>query len=70
VKILKAVGDFIYDFVIGDDWKIACSVVASLFVVWILIVGTPLSDHVVAVIGAFVVLTAFVGALLIDVRRT
>lgn len=31
---LKAFGAFWYDFVIGDDWRVAAGVVAMLAVVW------------------------------------
>ena len=31
---LKAFGVFWYDFVVGDDWRIAAGVAAALFVTW------------------------------------
>lgn len=31
---LKALGAFWYDFVIGDDWRVAAGVVAMLAIVW------------------------------------
>ena len=31
---LKAFGAFWYDFVVGDDWRIAVGVVAALLVTW------------------------------------
>lgn len=31
---LKAFGAFWYDFVVGDDWRIALGVVAALLVTW------------------------------------
>lgn len=31
---LKAFGHFWYDFVIGDDWRVAAGVVLALFLTW------------------------------------
>jgi hypothetical protein len=31
---LKAVGRFWYDFVVGDDWRIAAGVLAMLAITW------------------------------------
>lgn len=31
---LKAFGAFWYDFVVGDDWRVAAGVVAMLAIVW------------------------------------
>jgi uncharacterized membrane protein len=33
---LKAFGTFWYDFVVGDDWRIAAAVVVALTVTWAL----------------------------------
>lgn len=33
---LKAFGAFCYDFVVGDDWRIAVAVVLGLLVTWLL----------------------------------
>lgn len=32
---LKAFGAFWYDFVIGDDWRVAAAVIVSLFLTWL-----------------------------------
>ena len=32
---LRAFGAFWYDFVIGDDWRVAAAVVAALFLTWV-----------------------------------
>ena len=34
ISKLKAFGAFWYDFIVGDDWRIAVGVVAALFVTW------------------------------------
>lgn len=65
---LKAFGRFWYDFVIGDDWKIAVGVVAALALTWALVAwGWP--DAAVTVTGVGCVLAAFTVVLLIDTRR-
>lgn len=32
---LRAFGHFWYDFVIGDDWRVAAAVVVALFLTWV-----------------------------------
>jgi hypothetical protein len=68
VKFLKAFGQFWYDFIIGDDWKIAVAVVVSLLI----LVGA-MSLHVfgdtgLTVFGGVVIVVAFAVSLAIDVR--
>jgi uncharacterized membrane protein len=31
---LRAFGAFWYDFVIGDDWRVAAGVICALFITW------------------------------------
>jgi len=68
MRFLKGFGQFWYDFVIGDDWKIAVAVVLVLLVgVLLLAAGV---DHTVLTVGCGVLfLAAFSAALAIDVRR-
>jgi hypothetical protein len=68
VKYLKSFGSFWYDFIIGDDWKIAAAVVLALSVTVVLLTTTSLDDHVVAVFGGAAVMIAFAISLAIDVR--
>ena len=68
MKALKAFGQFWYDFIIGDDWKIAAGVVLALAAAGGLMVGTGLSDAALTVIGALLVVVAFAVSLVIDVR--
>jgi hypothetical protein len=70
-QFFVAFGKFLYDFIIGDDWKIAVAVVLGLLATAGLMViahasGFPLGA--VAVIGALIVLAFFVIALVIDLR--
>ena len=39
MRVLRGIDRFVYDFVIGDDWKIAAGVVGSLLVGALLLVA-------------------------------
>jgi hypothetical protein len=70
MRFIKAFGRFWYDFIIGDDWKIAAAVVLVLAVGAIAVAAgaahSPLLMPLLAVgLGA-----AFTVALLIDTRGT
>jgi galactitol-specific phosphotransferase system IIC component len=68
VSVLRAVGRFAYDFVIGDDWKIAASVVTALAAGTLLLAaGLPAGAAVLLTAG--LVAAAFTVAMVIDVRR-
>ena len=71
MSFVKAFGAFWYDFIIGDDWKIAVAVVLSLattgsVMAWVHSSGGSLRPW--TVLGASIVLACFVVSLLIDVR--
>ena len=68
MKALKAFGQFWYDFIIGDDWKIAVAVVVALAVAGGLMLTTGLSDAALSVAGGVLVVVAFTTSLVIDVR--
>jgi hypothetical protein len=68
VRYLRSFGAFLYDFIIGDDWKIAAGVAIALATVAGLVAGHVLGDHVLAVIGGLLVAALFVLSLLVDVR--
>jgi hypothetical protein len=68
VRLLKSFGRFWYDFIIGDDWKIAAAVVVALGLTALLMLTTSLSDHVLAVLGGLGIVLAFAVSLAIDVR--
>ena len=65
---LKGFGQFWYDFIIGDDWKIAAAVVAVLMVGAALVLAGLGGSALLAPALALGVAVAFVAALLIDVR--
>ncbi len=68
MRAVKALGAFCYDFVVGDDWKIAVGVLVAVAVTALLMVGHVFGDHVLAVVGAVLVAVAFSVSVLVDVR--
>jgi hypothetical protein len=69
MAFLKGFGRFWYDFLVGDDWKIAVAVVATLAVtVGGLVLGL-LGPTSATVFGAAVLLVVFGVSMAIDVRR-
>jgi hypothetical protein len=68
VKFLKSFGQFWYDFVIGDDPKIAVAVVLALGVLGALLAGNVFGDHGLAVVGGLLVVVFFAASLAVDVR--
>ena len=69
MRVLRGIGRFVYDFVIGDDWKIATGVVGALLVGALLLVAN-VPAGVTAVVTAGLVGAAFTGAMVVDVRRS
>jgi hypothetical protein len=69
MSFLKEFGKFWYELLVGDDWKIAVSVVIALAVTAVLLTQTSAGDHAVAIIGAALVVIAFSVSLVIDVRE-
>jgi hypothetical protein len=61
---LAAFGRFWWDFVVGDDWRIAAAVLAALAVGAILAAGSSLSDTAVSLLTGAVVV-GFVGVTII-----
>jgi hypothetical protein len=68
MKVLRGVGRFCYDFVIGDDWKIATVVVVSV-VLATLLVTLNAPSTAIAVVTALVLMMLFSLAVVLDVRR-
>jgi uncharacterized membrane protein YoaK (UPF0700 family) len=68
MRFLRSFGRFWYDFVIGDDWKIAAAVVLALGTVVGLLRGKVFGDHTLAVVGAAIIVAFFAVSLAIDVR--
>jgi len=68
VKFLKAFGQFWYDFIIGDDWKIAVAVVTALVVLFAAMPAGLFGDTGLTLLGGALVIIAFSISLAIDVR--
>jgi hypothetical protein len=68
VKFLKAFGQFWYDFIIGDDWKIAVAVLLALGVTSVAMATDLLGDAGLTVLGGVAIVVAFAVSLAIDVR--
>lgn len=70
MRVLKGFSRFCYDFLIGDDWKIAAAVVMVLLAGGAIVASGGYDAHVLTVSLALGVGAAFTAALLIDVRRS
>ena len=68
MKFLKAFGQFWYDFIIGDDWKIAAAVVLALGVLLAVMKAGLFGDTVLTLLGGALIVVAFAISLAIDVR--
>ncbi|MFG1818179.1 hypothetical protein ACGFIF_30750 [Kribbella sp. NPDC049174] len=68
MKFLKAFGQFWYDFIIGDDWKIAVAVVLALGVTLVVMATGALGDTALTLLGGVAIIVAFSISLAIDVR--
>jgi hypothetical protein len=68
VKFLKSFGAFWYDFIIGDDWKIAVAVVTALAVLLAAMSAKLFGDTGLTVFGGVLIVIAFAVSLAIDVR--
>jgi hypothetical protein len=68
VKFLKSFGQFWYDFIIGDDWKIAVAVVLALGAILLELTLGLFGDTGLALFGGIAIVIAFAISLAIDVR--
>jgi hypothetical protein len=68
VRFLKSFGRFWYDFIIGDDWKIAVSVVLALGVVVAAMSANLFGDTGLTILGGVAVVAFFAVSLAVDVR--
>lgn len=70
MRFLRGFGRFWYDFIVGDDWKIAAAVVAALATGATLAAGgIGAGGRLLAPLVAGGVVVAFVTSLLVDVRQ-
>jgi hypothetical protein len=69
MKVLKGIARFCYDFIVGDDWKIAAAVVTAL-VLAAALVASDASGTVVAIATTGALVALFSVAVVVDVRRS
>ena len=55
-RFVVGFGRFWWDFIIGDDWKIAAGVAVALAAGALLVVGTSLSDSAIALLAGAAIL--------------
>lgn len=68
MRFLRGLGRFWYDFLVGDDWKIAASVV-TVVVAGAALVAAGATGPWVAPAVAVAVVTGFVVVMLVDAGR-
>jgi hypothetical protein len=66
---IRGFGQFWYDFLIGDDWKIAAAVVTTLAIGAVLLLGLTPPERVFTPVLGVGLMAAFVIALGIDTRK-
>lgn len=69
MRFLVAFGRFWYEFIVGDDWKIAVAVVTALAVTCAVLLSGALTGPALAVFGGVAVVVCFAVSLALDVRR-
>ncbi|WP_214103586.1 hypothetical protein [Acrocarpospora catenulata] len=70
MRFLKGFARFWYDFIIGDDWKIAFAVLAALGLTGLALMTDLLSGTVLVVVGALLLPAFFTVSMVLDVWRT
>ena len=70
MTFVKAFGRFWYDFLVGDDWKIAASVVLTLALLVAVLRADVIGEGALAVVGGVALMVAFSISLAIDPRRS
>lgn len=67
--VLKGIAEFLYDFIIGDDWKIAAMVaLVAAFGAAMVIAGASRAEWLAPTLGVLI-LAGFSTTMAIDVRR-
>ena len=70
MRFVKAFGRFWYDFIIGDDWKIAAGVALALALLVAALKVRLFGVPGLAVLGGILIMLFFTAGLVIDVRHT
>jgi hypothetical protein len=70
VGVVRGFLRFWYDFLVGDDWKIAASVLTALVIGAVLMVTEALPDHVLVPFVGCLLAVGFAAAVQLDTRST
>lgn len=70
IRFIKGFGQFWYDFIVGDDWKIAAAVVIALVITLAGLLTDVLSTTSATVFGGIALLVTFISSMVIDVRAS
>jgi hypothetical protein len=70
MRFLKGFGQFWWDFIVGDDWKIAATVALVLAVAAIVVSAAATGASWLAPVSGGALLLAFVVSFVADVRRS
>jgi predicted exporter len=66
---LRGLAQFWYDFLIGDDWKVAVAVVTTLLIGAVILLSLTPPERVFTPVVGVGLMVAFVIALVIDTRK-
>ena len=69
MRLVRGFGRFWYDFLIGDDWKIAAAVVTTLAIGAVVLVSFDPPEKVFTSVMAVALMAAFVVAMRIDTAK-
>jgi hypothetical protein len=69
MRFLRAFGRFWYDFIVGDDWRIALGVTVVLAVGAVLVAADAMSDALLAPLVAFGIVSVVSASIVAGARR-
>ena len=70
MRLVKGFGRFWWDFIVGDDWRIAAGVVVVLTGGALLVANTSAPDGVVAAVVAVGIVAVAIGSIAASALRT
>ena len=68
MRIITGFGRFWWDFIVGEDWRIAAGVVITLAVGAVLVAATDLPDSIISVISGGGIVTVAIGSIIAPAR--
>jgi hypothetical protein len=69
VRFVKGFGRFWWDFIVGDDWRIAAGVLAVLAAGALMVADTSAPDALVAAVVAVGIVTVAIGSIAASALR-